>query len=50
MYKKKYEEIYNSLKEDVLFNQYLTLKSDAKNVMNTAINIIEKEIEYKINE
>ena len=50
IYKKEYEEIHSSLKEDVLFNQYLALKSDAKNVMNTVINIIEKEIEYKINE
>lgn len=50
MYKKEYEEIYKSLKDDVLFNQYLALKSDAKNVMNTVINIIEKEIENKINE
>ena len=50
MYKKQYEELQNSLKEDVLFNQYLTLKSDAKAVMNTVISIIEKEIEHKINE
>ena len=50
IYKKEYEEIHNSLKNDVLFNQYLALKSDAKNVLNTVINVIEKEIENKINE
>lgn len=50
LYKKKYEELYNLLRDDVLFNQYLALKNDAKHVMNTVINIIEKEIENKINE
>lgn len=50
IYKRQYEDIYESLKNDVLFNQYLTLKNDAKDVMNTVIHIIEKEIENKINE
>lgn len=49
MYKKEYDEILESLSNNVLFNQYLSLKKDAKEVMNTVINLIEKEIFYKVN-
>ena len=48
-YKEKYESILNSLKEDVLFNQYLSLKNDVKEVLNLVISIIENEIKKKIN-
>jgi len=49
IYKKEYDEILDSLNNNVLFNQYLSLKKDAKEVMNTVIDIIEKEIFYRIN-
>ena len=50
MYKKQYEDAMKFLKDDPLFNQYLALKEDAKEVMNLTINIIETEINKKINE
>lgn len=48
-YKKEYQEILKSLEENVLFNQYLSLKKDAKEIMKLSIAIIENEIYKKIN-
>lgn len=50
IYKKEYEDIIKSLEDNVLFSQYLSLKRDAREVMNTAIKIIENEINKYINE
>lgn len=50
MYKKQYDDLVKELENDVVFNQYLSLKEDAKEVMKLVISTIENEINKKINE
>ena len=50
MYKKQYDDMIKSFEDDVVFSQYLILKHDAKEVMNTVIKIIENELNKYINE
>lgn len=49
-YKKEYDEILKSFESDVLISQYIALKMDAKDILDTVINIIEREIFSAINE
>ena len=49
-YLKEYNEILKSFENDVLISQYIALKEDAKDILNTVINVIEKEIFKAINE
>ena len=49
-YMKEYKEILNSFENDVLISQYIALKEDAKDILDTVINVIEKEIFKAINE
>ena len=49
-YLKEYKEILKSFEDDVLISQYIALKEDAKDILDTVINVIEKEIFKAINE
>ena len=50
MYKKQYDALLKELEDDVVFNQYLSLKEDVKEVMKLVISTIENEINKIINE
>lgn len=49
-YKKEYDQIIKMLEDNILLSMYLDAKEDLKNLINKLVNIIEKDIDKKINE